>query len=57
METVNLKTGLEFLAGQTCQTLNLEERLKVEHCLYNLQSANNFEEVRFFGKISGTEKD
>lgn len=57
MEMNSLSNGLEKIAGQTCQTLNLEERLKIEIALRTLQSAQNFEEVRFFGKIIGTQGD
>lgn len=57
MEINNLKSGLEKIAGQTCQTLNLEEQLKIRICLLDLQSAQNFEEVKFFGKITGIERD
>lgn len=38
-------------------TLNIEERIQLEMALHELQSKINAEELMFWGKINGLEKD
>lgn len=38
-------------------TLNIEERIQLEMALHELQSKINAEEIMFWGKINGLEKD
>ena len=53
----NLEESLEFIALFNGVTINLEERLKLEISLNDLQLNIKSEEIYFWGKIIGVEKD
>lgn len=56
MDIYRLTTDLKFV-NQLGATLHVEERMKLEIALLRLNETEKFEQILFWGKIEGTEKD
>lgn len=56
MDIYRISSDLKFV-NQIGATLNLEERMKLELSLLKLNETQNFEQILFWGKIEGIEKD
>lgn len=56
MDIHRLSTDLKFV-NQIGATLNIEERMKLEIALLKLNETQKFEQILFWGKIEGIERD